>query len=71
LVCIVALTVAASVWTFAISLPTAMVLDSSANSQAQAALVQLVSSPKGRYGDSPSSVHNGGGRKCGTDQCSL
>lgn len=49
-VCVAAITAAASVWTFAFSLPTAMVLDSSATSQAQAALVQLASSPRGRYG---------------------
>jgi hypothetical protein len=50
LVCVAAITVAASVWTFAFSLPAAMVLDSGSTSQAQSALVQLASSPKGRYG---------------------
>lgn len=50
LLCLAAITAAASVWTFAYSLPTAMVLDSNATSQAQAALVQLASSPRGRYG---------------------
>jgi hypothetical protein len=50
LVCIAAITVLASVGTFAFSLPVAMVFDSGATSQAQAALVQLASSPKGRFG---------------------
>jgi hypothetical protein len=50
LVCLAAITAVASVWTFAFSLPTAVALDSSATSQAQAALVQLASSPRSRYG---------------------
>jgi hypothetical protein len=50
LACIAVITVTASVWTFAFSLPTAMILDSGATSQAEAALAQLASSPRGRYG---------------------
>jgi hypothetical protein len=50
LVGLAAITAVASVWTFAFSLPTAMALDSSATSQAQAALAQLGSSPRGQSG---------------------
>ena len=49
-VALAAITLAASVWTFAIALPVSVALDSSANSQAHAAFVQLASAPRSRYG---------------------
>ncbi len=49
-VTVAAITVTASVWTFAYSLPTSVAWDSSATSQAQAALLQLSSSPRSHYG---------------------
>jgi hypothetical protein len=45
-----AITVAASVWTFAYSLPASVAWDSTATSQAQAALLRLTSSPRSQYG---------------------
>jgi hypothetical protein len=49
-VALIVITVAASVWTFAIALPVAVVLDPSADSQANAAFTQLAASPRSQYG---------------------
>ena len=49
-IAILATTVVAAIWTFEFSLPAAVALDTSATAQAQAALVQLNSSPRSKYG---------------------
>ncbi len=49
-VALAAVTLAASVWTFALAIPASVVLDPSADAQAHAAFAQLASSPKSRYG---------------------
>jgi len=49
-IAIIATTLVASIWTFEFSLPAAVASDTSATAQAQAALVQLNSSPRGKYG---------------------
>jgi len=45
-----AITVAASVWTFAVALPVTVVLDSGADAQADAAFARLAASPRSQYG---------------------
>lgn len=49
-VAVLAITAAASVWTFAFSLPASVAWDSNATSQAQTALQELASSPRNQYG---------------------
>jgi len=49
-VALAAVTLAASVWTFACALPVSVALDPSADAQAHAAFVQLASSPRSKYG---------------------
>ena len=49
-VALAAITLAASVWTFAFALPVSVELDPSADAQAHAAFVQLASSPRSKHG---------------------
>src|ERR1700722_19371577 len=49
-IAVVAITVVASLWTFAFSVPASLGLDSAATSQAQTALVQLATSERNQYG---------------------
>ena len=49
-IAIIATTLVASIWTFEFSLPAAIAVDTGATAQAQAALVQLNSSPHSKFG---------------------
>jgi len=49
-VALAAIAVAASIWTFAIALPLAVLLDPSADSQVHGAFAQLAASPRSQYG---------------------